>query len=114
MKKITLLVFFFSLVPLAFPQKATQRTARKSLEGVTINKNTATLKPGYEFVQQSEGVVAVKKKKKKKKGDISGTIKCGCVGSGSCRLESNGSSSVGCLGSCDDCTMLVEIPKKIQ
>lgn len=112
MAKVILLVFFFTLAPLGFSQKATKRAANRTLEGVTISKNTATLKPGYEFVQEAGGVLSVRKKKKKK--DLSGTIKCGCVGQGSCTLTTSGDRQAFCGGGCDDCTMLVEIPKKIQ
>lgn len=114
MAKVMLLVLFFTLTPLGFSQKATKRVANKTLEGVTINKNTATLKPGYEFVQESEGVLSVKNKKKKKKKDLSGTIKCGCVGEGRCSLTTYGDRQAFCGGSCDSCTMLVEVPRKIQ
>lgn len=118
MKKWFMVILLLSLSVLALPQraprKAQKQAASKTLEGVTIEKNKATLKPDYEFVRVSDNEVAVKHKKKKKK-DVSGTLKCGCVGSGGCSLQSSGGQSYGCFGSCGEgCTLLVTVGKQVQ
>lgn len=82
------------------------RKSRKPIQGVVVKKNTATLKRGYEFVELSDNQVSVRAIATK---NAKGTLKCGCVGNGSCSLSTRG-SSVSCLGDCGDgCTLLVEV-----
>jgi hypothetical protein len=89
---------------------------RKTLEGVVIRKNVATLKPGYEFVNQSKGVLAVMKKKAKKKkltGSVqTGTLKCGCIASdlSICALQQDSPTQAGCYGDCQGgCDFMVTV-----
>jgi hypothetical protein len=106
-----------SLPSIAYGQKGKRQAAqRKTLEGVTIRRNKATLRPGYVLVKESENIVAVKKKKKKKTDleVITGKLKCGCVGEGSCSLSQESEYQVKCDGSCPPhgCTLLVIVEPK--
>lgn len=121
MKRVLTFVLLLMLSSLVISQDAKRRPEKKAqpktLEGVTIDKNTATLNPGYEFVKLSNNVVAVKMKRKKKA--VTGSLRYGCVGDGGCSLSTSGTIA-SCLGSCrdssggDGCVLYVEVGKKIS
>lgn len=112
---LLIVIFIFPLITVEAQNNNRARRVTR-LEGVTIRGNRTTLRPGYEYVRESENVVAVRKKKrrkKKKEKEITGRITCVCLGNGDCNLTMSagpgGGESTNCTGSCDQCGTMVTI-----
>lgn len=73
----------------------------RSIKGVAISRNTATLKEGYSFLRINDNRVAViktlelrrkvegGKTPRKYRAEVSGTFSCACGDGGKCSLEIN-------------------------